>query len=528
MKAKVFVSSTYLDLRSTRESVSDSLSKNMLEPVLFEKGGVFFDPDYPLDISCYKRVSECEFYMLIIGSRYGSKSSQLEIPDDVGACEFNSVTKKEWIEAKSRKIPVYIFIKSEVLSEYQIYKKQDSQSYKCVNVDDVNVFRLIDDIYSEKMNNLVQPYEKPDQIVSFFLQQSSGLLKKLLNDRRSSKSGHIEARDYFVDCYKLYYYRSQKKITQAKLTSEAGCDLRWLRKIENEKRHTTIFHKASLNEISALENYLGLEPGELIGSSSIFHEEKYKSFYYINKKKKPIFDASLDRDKKVVVFDFDGTLTIQDNGHSTWEKLWIELGYEESECIKYHKKFTAGEISHTEWCEITAKHFNDKAISQNNLINVSSSIDLIDGASELLEKLHSEGVAVYILSGSIESIIRSVLGDNIKFIKEISANDLIFDDKKLSRIVGTEYDFEGKAEFIKNKIKHHSIPANEVLFVGNSNNDIHAFESNAITLLINPVKVDPYSRCWTYSENKVSNLTAIQKYIFPSLVYANNQIQADA
>ncbi|TMU23992.1 DUF4062 domain-containing protein [Halomonas sp. ATBC28] len=522
MKAKVFVSSTYLDLKSTRESVCNALGKNMLEPVLFEKGGVFFDPDCPLDTSCYKRVSECDLYILIIGSRYGSRSSQLEILDDVGTCEFNSVTREEWVEAKRNDIPIYIFVKLEVLSEYHIYKKQDSRKYKCVNVDDVNVFRLIDEIYSEKMNNLVQPYEKPEHIVNFFLQQSSGLLKKFLDDRRSSRSANIEKRDYFIDCYKLYYYRCQKKITQAELASEVGCDLRWLRKVENEKRHTTVFHMASMNEISALESNLGLEPGELIGSSSLFHEEKYKSFYYINKKKKPTYDASMDRDKKVVVFDFDGTLTIQDNGHSTWEKLWIELGYEESECIRYHKKFTAGEINHSEWCQITKEKFNDKAISQKNLINVANSIKLIDGVSELLKKLHAEGIAIYILSGSIEFIIRSVLGENVKYIKEISSNDLIFDASKLSRIVGTEYDFEGKAEFIKMKIRHHGIPANEVLFVGNSNNDVHAFESNAIILLINPVKVDPYSRCWTYNENKVCNLMAIEKYIFPSLASANN------
>lgn len=513
MKTSVFVSSTYLDLKDTREIVCDALERSKLEPVLFEKGGVGFDPEHPLDISCYKRIYECEIYILIIGSRYGSPSSKSEKLNDKGTCSFNSVTRQEWIEAKSHKIPIYIFIKQEVLSEYHIYQKQESESYRCVYVDNVNVLRLIDDIYNERVNNYIKPYQKPQEIVEAVLEQISSLLKKQLSDKRSMRS-FCDKRTYFIDCYKLFYYRQKKKITQAKLASEAGCDPRWIKKVENEK-HSCVFHKASINEVSAIERSLGLEPGELFGSNSLLHDSEYKGFYYASKKKK-IHKDNIDKDKKIVIFDFDGTLTIQDKGHSTWEKLWIELGYDENECIDYHRKFTAGEIDHSSWCDITRDRFNDKFISQETLVNVAKSIRLMDGASELLEKLYDSGVIIYVLSGSIEFVIKEVLGDSLKFIKEISSNDMVFNEGRLSKIIGTKYDFEGKAEFIKRKILKYGVSASEVLFVGNSNNDVHAFESSAVTLLINPVKVDPYSKCWTYSEMSVDNLMSIEKYIFPN------------
>jgi hypothetical protein len=46
---RVFISSTYLDLREIRDHVRDFVFEYGYEPVLFDKGGVFFDHNKPLD-----------------------------------------------------------------------------------------------------------------------------------------------------------------------------------------------------------------------------------------------------------------------------------------------------------------------------------------------------------------------------------------------------------------------------------------------------------------------------------------------
>jgi|GEM_PF-6536257 len=60
---------------------------------------------------------------------------------------------------------------------------------------------------------------------------------------------------------------------------------------------------------------------------------------------------------QAIVFDFDGTLTHKGITRTTWESIWIGLGYSVDECISLHKKFDNKEISHQEWCDLTCEKF---------------------------------------------------------------------------------------------------------------------------------------------------------------------------
>lgn len=64
---------------------------------------------------------------------------------------------------------------------------------------------------------------------------------------------------------------------------------------------------------------------------------------------------------QIVVLDFDGTLTERHSAGSTWEAIWIALGYDVSVCRQLHGRYTDREISHAEWCRITEKNFRKRA-----------------------------------------------------------------------------------------------------------------------------------------------------------------------
>jgi len=190
-KPRIFLSSTYYDLKHIRKSIETFISDMGYESVLFESGDIPFDHQEPLDESCYKELDSCHILVLIIGGRYGSSSSdeEIEVSDDElenHYQHFNSITKKEFEAAKSRDIPIYIFVEKGVSAEYQTYKEnRGNDSIKYAHVDSVNIFKLLDSIHSQKRNNLIREFENVDDITKWLKDQWAGLFTQYLIKKSS-------------------------------------------------------------------------------------------------------------------------------------------------------------------------------------------------------------------------------------------------------------------------------------------------------------------------------------------------------
>lgn len=218
---------------------------------------------------------------------------------------------------------------------------------------------------------------------------------------------------------------------------------------------------------------------------------------------------------QVIVFDFDGTLTSGKSDRTTWEYLWIRLGYDVKECHELHRRFNLKEISHDEWCKLTEIKFKKGGLRREHLNQIARKTHLIKGARGTLKELKRKDIRIYIVSGSIYSIISDVLGSSLQYIDAIKANSFTFDaDGNLESIVGTEYDFEGKAEYIKRIANELRISCADILFVGNSINDQFAYVSGAQTLCINPKMTDPTNTdVWHDCIFECTDLKQIMNYI---------------
>jgi len=228
-----------------------------------------------------------------------------------------------------------------------------------------------------------------------------------------------------------------------------------------------------------------------------------------------VSDVQRSEKTKAVVFDFDGTLTTGKPNRTTWEELWIALGYDENYCKYYHQQFSDGIIDHPTWCKITEDYFKKRNLHRQTVDSISDQIKLLPGVDEVLKFLYENDMKIYIVSGSILHVIRSVMKENYIYIDGIKANHFFFNiNGFLEKIVGTKYDFEGKAKFMIELAEELHISTSEILFVGNSINDEFAYTSGARTLCINPKNTDSSNTTiWNKTILKCTNLNQILQFI---------------
>lgn len=182
MKPRIFLSSTFYDLKYIREDLANFVRAHDYEPILFEDGDIGYTPGKSLDMSCYEAMKNSDMVILIIGGEYGSAATGEE-KDEFK--EYMSVTRKEFRTAIDNGIPVFVMIDKKVMAEYGVYEanyeKIECQEWNInfVNTKNINIFRFIKEI--KNMSVLpIQEFEKSTDIKEFIGKQWADMFKNYL------------------------------------------------------------------------------------------------------------------------------------------------------------------------------------------------------------------------------------------------------------------------------------------------------------------------------------------------------------
>lgn len=172
-RPRVFVSSTYYDLRIVRADLNRFIKEMGYEAVLYEKGHIPYGREDALEQYCYRETEKCDILVSIIGGRYGTQSKDSK----------HSITHRELKTAIELGKQVYIFIEKAVCYEYKTYlQNKEVKGFKQSSVNDVRVFSFLEDIYSIPTGNPIELFELSDDIVRFLREQWAGLFQRLLQE----------------------------------------------------------------------------------------------------------------------------------------------------------------------------------------------------------------------------------------------------------------------------------------------------------------------------------------------------------
>lgn len=181
-KPKIFISSTFYDLKHVREDISHFVKEQGYDPILFEKGEIPYGRHEKPEEYCYMEINNSDILVSIIGGRYGTDSSD----------EGYSITQKELKNALEQNKQVYIFIEKNVLAEYETYKvNKDVIGIQFRHADDRKVYEFLDEIYQLPRNNPIFGFESSQEIIRLLRDQWAGLFQRLLKNEEETSQIEI-------------------------------------------------------------------------------------------------------------------------------------------------------------------------------------------------------------------------------------------------------------------------------------------------------------------------------------------------
>lgn len=189
---------------------------------------------------------------------------------------------------------------------------------------------------------------------------------------------------------------------------------------------------------------------------------------------------------KLIIFDFDGTLSKPNKLPNSWARIWAKIDRQKDD-DRLYGDYLSGKIDYNQWAVEVLKIYHEEKVSTKTLEEIAGETVLLDNSKEVLETLYKSGIKIIILSGGIKNIIESVLGDCKDYIYKIEAQEILFDKNGIvNGITKLDHFIEDKSQYVDFIMKELNLKPDEVLFFGNGKNDEDVYKTHIKTICVNP------------------------------------------
>lgn len=171
-RPKVFISSTYFDLKSLREDLDRFISGFGYEPIRHEKGHISYGTKERPENYAYREIENCDILVSVIGGKFGTQAAGSDY----------SISQQELKKALDQGKQVYIFVERSVHNEFDYYKaNKDIVGVRYTAVNDIRVYTFLEEIYLLPRGNAIFSFDTGIEIANTLKEQWGGLFQRLLS-----------------------------------------------------------------------------------------------------------------------------------------------------------------------------------------------------------------------------------------------------------------------------------------------------------------------------------------------------------
>ena len=182
---------------------------------------------------------------------------------------------------------------------------------------------------------------------------------------------------------------------------------------------------------------------------------------------------------KLVVFDMDGTLLQE---RSCWEYIHRHFGVDNTEMLKLYMEHKINDQEFAESdIELWEKN-SDEKVNESYINSILDEIEPRDGAEELSDSLHKNGIKTAILSGGIK-YLADKWAEKWNMECEIANRIVDGEDGNLKAII--ESSGHAKGPIMNQLLEKMGFTKEEVASVGDTTVDIPLFQRSGLGIAVN-------------------------------------------
>jgi hypothetical protein len=177
-RPRIFLSSTFYDLRYVRSDLERFIRELGYEAVMNERGHIAYGREESLEQYCYREIGTCDILVHIIGGKFGSASGE----------EPYSISQMELKTAHELHKQIYVFVERAVHVEYRTFIKNEANlNFQPQYVDDVKIYQFLKSIYELPSNNAIAGFDSVSEMMEYLREQWAGLFQRFLHDVKITK-----------------------------------------------------------------------------------------------------------------------------------------------------------------------------------------------------------------------------------------------------------------------------------------------------------------------------------------------------